>query len=308
LERFFLALSRLFQSFFAAGELSGGAVCLLEKKTLDKHQILSTLYSSSTILGIILASAATAFLAWQGNVQEKWRYLYLLGAATGVIGAFIPIEKVQIKKQISISLKEHIMQLKAHKQPFLWIVIASGFSYSCYSAAFIASHALLPFVTHLSADKCAPMNSILLTLDLFLFPLFAYAAKYFNSFNTMKASAFGAGICGIFLFTRLGEADWLEVFFLRFAMVFLGVAFSAYFHAWSLQVAPKAFRQTTISLAYSLGSQSLGAPTAFLTLLLYQKTGSLLIASLYWVILGLAASYCVQRSERVYYTAKKVFL
>jgi MHS family proline/betaine transporter-like MFS transporter len=302
-----LSFLRLFQTFFAAGEHIGGAICLLEDKDTKEHSALSSLYSSSTILGIIFASAATTFLAQKGLLQQQWRFLYLLGALTAVAAASIPIETLCFKKGSSSSFQEHLSLLRKEKRAFFYILIASGFSYSCYSIAFIASLALLPFATKLPPEECTTQNTILLFLDFLLFPLFACFSNKLTSFSTMKAAALGTALLGTFLFASLKGVGWIEALILRFFMVFLGVAFSAYFHAWSLHVAPDSSKQTTISLAYSIGSQIFGASTALITLILYKSTHSLVVASSYWVMLAFATAYCIQKSETLFFLRKKIY-
>ncbi len=73
-----LALGRLFQSFFAAGENTGGALFLLEQTERNRQGWISSLFDASAIFGIMLASAAA--MLW----GEHWRLLYFAGALSEV--------------------------------------------------------------------------------------------------------------------------------------------------------------------------------------------------------------------------------
>ncbi|MBT5653959.1 MAG: MFS transporter, partial [Alphaproteobacteria bacterium] len=75
-----LALCRILQGLFASGESLGGAQFLLEHHGEAKKGLLSSLYSASTILGILGASAAVVLLTY---FSLNWRYLYGVGFMTG---------------------------------------------------------------------------------------------------------------------------------------------------------------------------------------------------------------------------------
>jgi len=51
-----LAIARVLQNFFAAGESIGGAIFVLEHTDSDKKNIFSSIYDASSIVGIMLAS------------------------------------------------------------------------------------------------------------------------------------------------------------------------------------------------------------------------------------------------------------
>ena len=55
-------IGRILQNFCAAGESVGGAIFLLENHTTRRHDFLSSLYSASTIGGILAASLSVSWL------------------------------------------------------------------------------------------------------------------------------------------------------------------------------------------------------------------------------------------------------
>src|SRR5579872_3210875 len=71
-----LALMRLLQSFFAAGESAGGAIYVLENTRVPKRSFMSSVFDASTVGGILIAAALVTFLSMQGWVEMGWRYLF----------------------------------------------------------------------------------------------------------------------------------------------------------------------------------------------------------------------------------------
>jgi len=83
---FLLALCRMFQGFFAAGEVAGGAIFVLERTPRAERSFVSSFYDASSIGGILLASAFVTLMASQGLIEEEWRYLFWTAGATAILG------------------------------------------------------------------------------------------------------------------------------------------------------------------------------------------------------------------------------
>ncbi|MEI8300336.1 MAG: MFS transporter, partial [Chlamydiota bacterium] len=77
----FLAIIRLFQSFFAAGESAGGAIYVLEHTDVSKQSLMSSFFDASTIGGILIASGLVTFLSEKRWIEIGWRYLFWAGGA-----------------------------------------------------------------------------------------------------------------------------------------------------------------------------------------------------------------------------------
>ena len=60
---FFLALCRIFQGFFAAGEVSGAAIFVLEHTPSSERCLVSSCYDACSIGGVLLASAFVTFMS-----------------------------------------------------------------------------------------------------------------------------------------------------------------------------------------------------------------------------------------------------
>lgn len=297
-----LIVLRILQSFFASGENIGGAILLLEKTPLERHNFLSSLWSSATIGGIILASFAVTCISCMKESEENWRMLYLLGSVTAVTGLILRLtlpadEKLQEKAEKTHFFKESMHALLSHRKELIMIALASGFSYSTYTVALVMINGFIPMVSPFSYASIMKMNSALLILDLILLPLSGLLASKFSKEKMMVASILAAAFLGAPLFMLLEGASYTMIVMIRVLFVVIGVFFSANFHAWSQHLVPKTNRGIVISFGYSIGSQLLGGPTATLSLWLYSKTQSLAFASGYWVIL---AFFCLLAFSKMF--------
>lgn len=281
----FLGLNRIFSNFLSAGESMGGAIYILDNTPEKKHDWLSGIYNSSTMGGIVLASIGVSILSSLSMIESGWRILYALGCITGFYGFYlrrhntsrVPLQK----RQNSLAI------IRDNLAPFFKIFLASGFSYANYSIAFILTSGLVPLISSHSDTEMANMNSALLAIDLFLLPVFGWLATRYTREKIMLLAAFAILITTLPLFSALSELDLTLVFLARTLIVLFGVAFSAPFHAWAQAQVPSENRYFLISLAYALGSQLIGGPTALISLWLFKVGGSAPYASLYWLALSL---------------------
>ena len=80
---------RALQNFLAAGETMGGAIFLLENTSEKHHDLISGLYSASTMGGHLLASLGVFLLGRYNIVNPGWRFLYLCGCTTALFGCMM---------------------------------------------------------------------------------------------------------------------------------------------------------------------------------------------------------------------------
>lgn len=296
-----LSTGRVFQNFFAAGETMGGAIYLIENSPESQKDIISGLYNSSTIAGILLASAGVSLLCAFNLVQEYWRVLYFSGCFTAVFIVFLRT-KICLKSFLvnhfpKNSFKSILKSCWKGRQVLIAIAIASGFSYASYILDLVMMNGFAPLVSHVSKAEMVHLNTFLLGIDFLLLPLFGFLAKRFSRERMMilaGALALFAGLPPLYL---LEGASLTNVIFIRLVFVIIGIWFSAPLHAWAQTLVPASHRYMMISFGYALGSQLFGGPTAALSLWLFQQTNWIVSVGLYWMILGLLASYCVAKQE-----------
>jgi MFS family permease len=295
-----LSLGRIVQNFFAAGETIGGAIYLIENTPETHKDMISSFYNASTVAGVLLASLGVSILCALNAVQEYWRVLYLFGCSTAVFAALLRL-KMTLKPLFSqpspSSIKFALKTCWHNRSALLAIAIASGFSYASYTLSLVMMNGFVPLVSPVSKMEMMHLNTILLALDFLLLPLFGFLATQFSREKMMILSGLLALVTGFPLFWFLQGASLIAVIFIRLSLVVIGVWFSAPFHSWAQHLVPRSHRYTVISFAYAIGSQLVGGPTAAISLWLFQKTGWIISAAGYWMVLGFLASYLIAKQE-----------
>lgn len=300
-----LALGRMMQSFFAAGESAGGAIFVLEHTSVPKRGFLSGCYDASTVGGILLASFFVTLMSAYGIIDQGWRVLYWAGGCTALCGIFVRLRAVEAKEYVKSSIiKDSAWRaLKDNKLTFLALVLASGFTYTTYSLAFTLMNGFIPLVTTLTKTEVMQVNTLLLVLDMFLLPFFGYLASRIGKEKIMFGGAIGSVLIAIPLFSLLDHASLFTVIAVRLAIIVFGVAFAAPYYAWAMERAPQSHRYLFLSFGAAIGSQLIGYPTSFVCLWLYQHLGWCGAPALYLLIVGSCAAIAVRK---MYVPAKQI--
>lgn len=285
-------LGRICQNFFAAGEVMGCGIFLLENAPEKKRDLLSSLYNSTTIAGILCASAMVALIA-SIDALWAWRLLYLFGAITGIFAYLL-----RRGSAVEFSERKSFKILWEHKKALLFIASAAGFSYATYSIAIVLMNGFVPLVTSFSKEQMMELNTYLLVLDLVALPFFGWVASKISRMKLMLFSAMGVILFAIPLFMLIPSSSLPMIIAIRICLVLLGVAFAAPFNAWAHELLPTQSRYTIISFGYALGTQTLGGGTAAISLWCYKQTGSVAHAALYWTLLAFISCIAILLSKK----------
>jgi MHS family proline/betaine transporter-like MFS transporter len=266
----FFCLGRLMQNFFAAGEAMGGAILLLENADDKRHDILSSLFSTSTIGGIILASAGVSLFGYYNGIESGWRLLYFIGCITALFGVIIRRQTSPLSIKIPPAIPEApLLSLSktifTYRKVLCLIAIGSGFNYANYSIALVLMNGFIPLVSSFTNSQMIALNTLLLVFDFCTLPFFGWLASKVSREKVMLCASISIVLTGIPLVMLVPHASFTSLLLIRVCLVTFGVAFCAPFHAWAQKLVPQAHRYTIISLGYALGSQLLGGPTAALS-------------------------------------------
>ena len=294
-----LILTRLLQSFFASGEITGGALLILEHCDPKKRSFLSSIYDCSSILGILIASFAVTLLAHFNCIASTWRLLYLGGAVTACIGMglrlFTREDELPLKREDPLSTAQLIWK---ERRIFLALCFGIGFSYAIYENATTLMHSYLPFISRLSQVDSAWMSTWILILDLCLLPIFGYLAMRLSYQKTMLFFLFLTITLAFPLFNSLKEAAVFSVLAVRILFVILGVGFSAPLYAWAIETTPSPHRYTLISLSTAIGSQLIGGGSCVISLWLFEQTGWAGSPGLYLSLIGAITFFAMQNKVK----------
>lgn len=285
-----LAMGRLLQNFFTAGEYVGGAIFILEHHEGKNRALIGSIYSCSTVLGIIAASGLVTYLDYHQLISTYWRYCFWIGFATGVLGIFLRLfcsESPQfLNKTESVKTSLGFL-IKNYRKQFLAIAFTAGFSYAIFESVFVFLNGYLPKITSLASPEVMKMNTYLLFFDMALLPFFGWLSDKLTPTKNMLFALCVLLLGAMPLFTLYENAGFCQVILIRGFFILGGVWFCAPFHAWSQTLIPVQHRYTLVSLGYAIGSQLIGSPMASIGFWLYQQTEHPASPAIYLVIVGL---------------------
>ena len=298
-----LLACRLSQGFFAAGETSGGAIYLLESSDEKKSDFMSSLFDSSTIIGIFLASLMVTLFARLEIVDVAWRSLFWLGGGVAFFGVFLRRRVLEDLGDHSHTTASAIETIKSYWAPFLAIVATSGFSHATYTFPFTLLLGFIPLISDLSRAQLIEMNTQLLVFDLAMLPIFGIIATKVGRKKVMIVAAALTATTTPLCFLLLDLTSLFQVIILRGVIVTFGVAFAAAYHSYAVASLPPHVRYTLISLGSSIGGLVLGKPVAVISIALYRATGSVACTSIYFSLLAILATVAVMMvKDRAYVT------
>lgn len=289
------SFGRAFQNFLAAGETMGGAVFLLENSPKKHHDLLSSLYSTSTIGGHLLASWGVFLVSSNYAIDPGWRFLYLFGCVTALFGCMIrrTSKKTHLPATSAQTFSDLLNKFWVYRKAMVFIIFGSGFAHATYSIALVLMNGFIPLITTFSKAEVMKINSYLLIFDFCALPFFGWLASRFSREKLMFCASLGVVLFSAPLFLLLEGASLARMVAIRTVFVIFGVAYFAPFHAWAQQQIPSSCRYGVISFGYAIGSQLLGSPTAALALWSYKKTGMVASVAWYWASLGLISSVSI---------------
>jgi MFS family permease len=281
----FLALCRILQGFFSAGEKTGAALFLLEHTPPHKRALTSALYDATGIVGIFTASMLASFCG-----ETHWRLLFFLGAGAGLSAVFLR-KGAEESPEYSPS-KITWKALWAGRLELIRISIVSGFSYANYYLLSIFMNGFLPQITSITKQEMLAFNTHLLWIDSLLLLGFGYVCRWIKKEHLMASATLFAAFFAIPLFMQLEGASWGQAAAVRLALVVFGVALAAPYHAWKMELLAT-HRFLIGGVGAALGAKIFGAPMPLLSTWLVTKTGFVWTAALPIVVLGAASSVVI---------------
>jgi MHS family proline/betaine transporter-like MFS transporter len=183
------------------------------------------------------------------------------------------------------------------RKKILAMIFISGFSYINFSIPMILMNSFLPLVSNLTKIQAIKMNTSLLIVDMILLPFFGYLSMRFSKEKMMKISVISSICLSSPLFFFLKGASIIVALFIRFIFVLIGVSFAASFHSWMQEQIPPYLRYTTVSFAYSIGSQLIGAPTCAISLFLFKTTKLAVAPSFYIILIAIVCAFIIFKKQ-----------
>lgn len=291
-----LVVLRGMQNFFAGGEVHGGVIFMLEHSKPSWRGFWGSIYASSTILGIMLASGLVALFAGWNIVESHWRLLFWLGALSGILGFVMRsmCDETVDYHNAKATPSGLFSTLKNNRRAIAAILLTAGFSYVTYAIPFTLMNGFLPLISSISKAEAVAMNTGLLFMDMLLLPVFGLLTRWIDGVRLMRMAAMALAILAIPLFSLLREPSMTSAIIARTTIVIIGVAFAAPLHQWTLNLVPIKDRYVVTSFGSSLGTQIMGAPCAAICLWLYQITNWVIAPAFYLLLAALVTVFVLK--------------
>lgn len=291
-----LILCRIFQSFFVGAEFNGGAIYALEHTPAQRRGAISGLYSAGAVMGMLTASV----VAWILSLYPllTWRFPFYLSFLGAFMACYfrlymkeLPAAKHLIEEKISFS-----QLISRYRIDFLRVIGVAGLFNAIYIIPTVFLNTYIPIISNLSMENMLLLSSCGLAIYMGSLILFGFLSDRFSVKNVMKISSLSIIILSYPLFFLLYNVSLIKIFIFKGLFAILAGAFNGVFHVWSLNIFKFSHRYRGISLAYSLGSQTIGSSAPAICLWMWHKTHYVSAPSIYLIICGIIGFYCLGNS------------
>ena len=279
-----LIFVRVLQSIFLAGESTIASLFLVANS--KKKAITSSLYSTSSMCGVALASLVAYFVSISSSPKLYWRLAFFLALFTGIINLIL---RYYINKDIYTSVEYKKLDL-ARPEKINWeknykimlkIIIVNGANYLNFVIPFVIFNSLVPLFTKFSMTEMLKMNSMLLVFDLLLLPFFGFIAYKIGAQKLMIISSCAMTLLIVPLFYFLPTASLWQIALIRMIIVIIGAGFSAPSYVWFYSLCKDNNRYLITGLSCVIGAQLLNRTAAPICLKLFGEFNSPLAPAIY---------------------------
>lgn len=294
-----LILIRMTRGIFASGESTIAKLYILQGKEHSDALKASYWYQSSSMLGIILASAvSTVSIIFQQNVIS-WRVCFWLGGLVGFTGYFLrryskPLEEAEGMHQFSSYRMSSFQTLWIHRANVCRVAICTAFSHVTYAVPFVFMNSFVPLVTSISLETMMALNTILLVFDMVMIPIIGRFTAQYDIRLVMISSSTILAFTILPLFTNLHDASLGYITFVRFWIVFWGVVFLCPLNLWFKQLFNSPEQYLLIGMGNALGAATVGRMTNAICIGLWYATGSIASPAIYITIVMLTTAYAIK--------------
>lgn len=295
-----LIILRLLKGICAAGESVIAKVYIMENKSDQSALRASYWYQSSSMLGIVLASAV-ALYAIDGDHAYWWRLCFWVGGCTGLLGYFMRSGTTQCEREMVVSIKKESRQFAlgsmwTHKKNIARIALVTCFSHATYAVPFVLMNVLVPRISAHSLETMMLLNTTLLVFDMVMIPVLGYMLERFDHKATM---IFASGILSLTLiplFFFLPQASLAYVTAVRLWIVFWGLIFLCPLNFWCKTIGASD-QYLLMGVGNAVGTATLAHMTTPICLWLWYVTGVVWMPAAYVALLMFLTAYVVFESR-----------
>jgi MFS transporter, MHS family, proline/betaine transporter len=292
-------LCRSLQSFFLGGEYNGGAIyCLEHELNTKRHGLVSGLYCSLTVVGILGAALVATLITYWG--KEYFRIAYLLSFCFAVLTYFLRRDMQETPVYLKArEVIEMIPPSVIRRRALLLIMSASLFFGILYGLPSRIFNALLPLTTGLSSTAIMMMNTLLLVVYMILLTVFGFISDKIGTSRLMRSASLATIVLAYPLMLLIETKSVFLIVSAKTIFFILAAAFIGPFHAWAQEMFDAKNRYAQISIGYSLG-KIVSTLLLSLSIILFEQHKSLTDISLILIACALLP-YVLLREESYAY-------
>lgn len=287
-----LVCVRFMRGICAAGESTVAKLYIMEGKT-DHHALRASYwYQSSSMFGIVMASAVATVVI--GMQPELWRICFWAGGLTGCAAYYMRTcgaDKKEDPHQLLYAGYTYasLSLLWSNKSNVLRVAIVTIFSHMTYAVPFVFMNSFVPLITDITLQTMMMLNTSLLFFDMLAVPIMGRFSERYNARHIMISASMVLGFSIVPLFYCLPTAPLWYVTFVRLWIVFWGVLFLCPLNFWCKSLFSSSDQYFLVGMGNALGTATLGHMTTPICLWLWYVTGFAWMPAVYMaLVMGLA--------------------
>jgi MFS family permease len=307
-----LLVSRMFIAALVSSGTDGIRLFVFEKIAKHKQCIGVGLVTSSTMVGILLASISVNYFTSQNMPDWAWRLCFAIGSLFGIF--VLLLRKFFIKDSENYVAKEYNYKefkdqnslniIKDHMNLFILSILISGSigSFTQFYIIFLVPFCsdILHLVNHVDIGH---YRTIAIVLYILLAVIGGYIADKFGKQLINKIAGFALLIIGLLLIKSFINNEFNSILYL------LGASCIPIIIVPSMVIlkesVPMVIRYRIFSLAHAIGSIFISAPTSAFSIYLYKSTNIVWLPLIYFLIIILILIVSVHLLNK---KAKKIYI
>jgi MFS family permease len=297
-----LIIIRIIRGVFAAGESVIAKLYIMENKSDHQALTASHLYQSSSMLGIIMASAVSTIVINCGG-HNTWRLCFVAGGITGFVGYFLryyAFESREIKQSNVFGAYKvsSLWLLWSNRGNIIRVAVATCFSHITYAVPFVFMNNFVPLITTISLSTMMVLNTGLLVFDMICIPVIGRFTMHYSMYKVMISAASILTITVVPLFVFLPHASLTYVTGMRIWIVFWGLVFLCPLNFWFNSLFNAADKYFLVGMGNALGVATLGHMTTPICLWLWYISGISYVPAFYIMMIMSATIWVVKTSKK----------
>lgn len=285
-----LVIIRLFQGLCVGGEGAGVAIFVLEHLEGYRPGFIGSIVMASNMVGTLLAVFAGIFLNQFCGGEDCWRYAFITGGLTGLVGLYMRYQLGEtpgfIEKKNNKSIVKHpiVDVLKGHWPSVLMVMSLGG---ATTAVAYTIRGYLNVFfseVMHYTTNEALYFTSFALFVMIILLPMFGAVSDRVGSKKFLYIVCYSIMFTIIPCYMMLANPDKnvLLVFIGLLGISTLSAGICAPAYSYAIKAFEVELRFSGVAFSWNFGIALLGGTTPMISIFLSEKIS--IIAPAYYIM------------------------